>query len=143
MNRSKFNVSKDVGERTCDGIVFDSKAEMLYYQTVVKPAYDKGEILSYEMQRTYILQPSFTHNGKKIQPIKYVADFDICYADGRHEVIDIKGMAQPDAKLKRKMFWYTFPELDYIWLCYSPKWGGWVEYDALTKCRRDAKKSKQ
>ena len=83
-----------------------------------------------------------THEGKTVLPIKYVADFDVTYADGREEVIDVKGMADTTAKLKRKLFWYVFPDLPYRWVSYSAKDGGWVDYDDLQRLRRERKKLK-
>ena len=50
-------------------------------------------------------------------PIKYIADFFIVYADGREEVIDTKGKADSVALLKRKLFWYHYPTVDYKWIC--------------------------
>lgn len=52
------------------------------------------------------LQPKYTHNGKTVLPIIYVADFYMEYADGHIEVVDTKGCPDSVAKLKRKLFWY-------------------------------------
>lgn len=35
---------------------------------------------------------------------KYVVDFHVHYADGRHELVEVKGYWTPEAKLKRKLF---------------------------------------
>lgn len=59
----------------CDGIIFDSELEMRYYRDVIKPKYLSGEISYYELQKKYILQEKFEHNGKSVLPITYVADF--------------------------------------------------------------------
>ena len=119
MARSKFNVSSDKEKRTYNGIVFDSQLEMKYYRDVVLPLEESGQIKYYELQKPYELQPKFTHDGKTVQPIKYVADFYIEYADGHTEVIDTKGMPDSTALMKRKMFWYHFPDTVYKWVCYS------------------------
>lgn len=141
--RSKFNVSSDKSKRTYDGIVFDSELEMKFYRDVVLPGYDSGEIKAFELQKPYILQEKFKRNGKTIQPIKYVADFYIEYQDGRIVVIDTKGMPDSMAKLKRKMFWYLFPELDYKWVKYVKKYGGWIEYEEYERLKKIEKKEKQ
>ena len=75
INRTKFNVDKDTEKRTYNGITFDSVMEMKYYRDVVLPQEESGEITHYELQKKYILQDGFEHDGKKILPIIYVADF--------------------------------------------------------------------
>ena len=141
--RTKYNVGSDLSKRTFDGIVFDSCMEMKYYRDVVLPLSRSGEILEYELQKPFVLQPKF-HNGKKtVQPIVYVADFYIKYKDGRIEVIDTKGCADSAAKMKRKMFWYHYPNMMYRWITYVIKFGGWVDYDEVNRLRRiEKKKSK-
>lgn len=141
--RTKFNVDKDVTKRTFDDIVFDSIMEMKYYRDVLCSGLESGEITMVELQKPYELQPKFVHNGKSVQPIKYVADFYVVYSDGHEEVIDIKGMPDNVALLKRKLFWYTYPEIDYKWITYVKKFGGWQEYDVIKQLRRDEKKMKK
>lgn len=143
MERSKFNVDKDKEKRTYNHIVFDSVLEMKYYRDVILPQVRSGEIVAYELQKPYILQPKFTHNGKTIQPIKYVADFYVEYSDGRIEVIDTKGMPDSVAKIKRKMFWYNFPDYDYKWVGYVKKFGGWCDYEYIQKQRKLEKAQKK
>ena len=79
---------------------------------------------------------------KTIQPIKYVADFFIVYKDGREEVIDTKGCPDSIAILKRKLFWYNYPTVDYKWICYSKIDGGWCNFDYVKKQRALRKKNK-
>lgn len=143
MSRTKYNVDRDNSDRTCDGIVFDSKVEMWYYRDVVLPGVASGDISEYELQKEYILQPKFEHDGKKIKEISYVADFYIRYADGHEEVIDIKGFPDAVAKLKRKLFWFVYPEITYKWLSYVVKYGGWIEYDDRARLKRAEKKNKK
>ena len=135
MRKSKFNVEKDIAKRTYDGIVFDSVMEMKYYRDVVCPKKESGDIVCCELQKPYELQPSFTHDGFKVQPIKYVADFFIVYKDGREEVIDTKGYADTTAIIKRKMFWYHYPDVEYKWITYSAMDGGWTDYEVVKKRR--------
>ena len=140
--RTKYNVDRKTNERTFDGIVFDSALEMKYYRDVILPSVESGEILHYEMQKKYTLQPTFNREGKKIQPIEYKADFYTVDKDGKETVIDIKGCPDNVAKLKRKMFWYTYPNLDYVWLGFSKIDGGWTTYEAITSGRKQRKKEK-
>ena len=143
IERSKFNVDKDVTKRTFDNIVFDSVMEMKYYRDVLCSGLESGEISVVQLQKPYELQPKFVHNGKTVQPIKYVADFYVEYSDGHKEVIDIKGMADSVALLKRKLFWHTFPDIDYRWITYVKKYGGWQDYDVVKQLRRDEKRLKK
>lgn len=117
---SKYHVSARE-DRTYDGIVFDSKAEMEYYRDIVLPLAATGEIVQYELQKSFVLQPGFRHDGKAMRAITYVCDFYLIYKDGRSEVIDVKGMATPEAKLKRKMFLYRYPEENLLWVKKSGK----------------------
>lgn len=148
MERTKFNVDKDKEKRTFNGITFDSQMEMRFYRDVILPQSRSGDIKNFELQKKYVLQPKF-HNGEKtVQPIIYVADFFIEYSDGSVEVIDTKGCPDSVAKIKRKMFWYLYPEISYKWICYSKidgneKNGGWCDYEYVKERRRKRKKEKQ
>lgn len=143
MDRSKFNVDKDKEKRTYGGIVFDSQLEMRYYRDVLCPKVESGEVIHYELQKSYELQPKFSRNGKTVLPITYVADFYIEYADGNVEVIDTKGCPDSIAKLKRKLFWYRFPDVNYRWITYVKKWGGWMEYETVQSLRKSEKREKK
>ena len=81
IERSKYNVDPDKAKRTYDGIVFASVMEMKYYRDVVLPLARSGEIAHYELQKEYVLQPKYIHDGKTVRPITYVADFYIDYSD--------------------------------------------------------------
>lgn len=104
---------------------------------------ESGEIINCELQKPYELQPKFTHDGKTVLPIKYVADFVVTYRDGHIEVIDTKGMPDTTAILKRKLFWYVYPNIDYKWITYVKKFGGWLDYDYVKKMRSQEKKNKK
>ena len=142
MGRTKFNVDKNTEKRTCDGIVFDSILEMKYYRDVLCPLVKSGDVVSYELQKPYELQPKFIHDNKTVQPIKYVADFFIVYKDGHEEVIDTKGCPDSVAILKRKLFWYQYPTVDYKWITWVKKFGGWIEYEEYKRLKREEKKNK-
>ena len=140
---SKYNVSSDVSKRTFEGIVYDSAIEMRFMRDYIKPRLESGELISAERQVKYELQPSFRHNGELVRAINYVADFVITYADGHSTIIDIKGMPDATAKLKKKLFLYKYPDLDYHRLSHSRLDAGWIEYDTLVKKRRQRKLEKK
>lgn len=120
------------------GITFDSKDEARYYE-LLKEKRAAGLIQNYELQPQYVLQPSFKRFGKTIRAITYTADFLVYHKDGTTEIIDIKGMETQQGIMRRKMFWYAFPDLKLTWLARSLKYGdadGWIEYDALKRKRK-------
>lgn len=141
--QSKFNVELDTQHRTCNGIVFDSVLEMRYYRDVLCPMMESGDIVSCELQKPYELQPKFVHDGKIVQAVRYVADFVVRYKDGREEVIDTKGCPDQKALLKRKLFWYKYPDTVYRWICYSKTDGGWCDYEYVKRCRAERRKKKK
>lgn len=143
MRESKFNVSANKGDRTCDGIVFASKLEMMYYRDVVLPGIERGDIERYELQKPYLLQSAFQYKGKRYGKIEYVADFFIIYSDGKQSVIDTKGFPDRVAKLKRKLFLHLYPEIDYQWIGYSKIDGGWMPCEEIVRKRKERKKEKE
>ena len=143
VHRTKFNVNKDVASRTYKGVTYDSAMEMRYFIEVVEPLVASGMIIYYERQKKYILQERFKHSHQTVLPVTYVADYYIEYSDGHRAVIDIKGMPDDVAKLKRKLFWYKYPDIDYLWLTHNKSHGGWIEYDALQKMKRTEKRAKE
>lgn len=149
-NRNKFGVSqteKGVRDRqskdyyTGETITFMSKLEKQFYEEVVLVGMNDGSIQKYELQTKYQLQPSFKYMGKTILAINYIADFDITYEDGRFVVIDTKGMATADGKLKAKMMKHVYPDIDFKWVSHTNA-TGWIEYDELQKIRLANKKKK-
>nr|DAG64110.1 MAG TPA: Endonuclease [Caudoviricetes sp.] len=152
VKRTKFNVSKNPAGRTFEGIVFDSAMEMQYYRDFVLPRMTRGEIVSCDRQVKFPLQEKFKRknsNGKleNVRAIDYVADFVLKWSNGRIQVIDTKGMADATALLKRKLFWYKYPDVEYLWITRNLKYGadndGWIEFDALAKIRRKNKKQRE
>lgn len=107
------------------------------------PKFKSGEIIDYDLQRKYILQDKFRRpNGELVRAIEYVADYWILYKDKHEEVKDTKGYGElidSVAKIKRKMFYLRYPEVDFEWITWSKAtdWGNW---DELMKLRREAKK---
>ena len=144
-----------------DGIVFDSQTEAEYY-TYLKQLKSKGEVLSFTMQDTFILQNKFlmidgkridednkdfkklqkANPGCTIQAIKYKADFTVHYKDGSVRVIDVKGLKTADFKLKEKMFNYMYPQYNKLF-CVVKYNGEWLEYDEANKIKKAKKKNKK
>lgn len=120
--KRKYNnqpVEKKEGSKK---LKFGSKKEAQYYEQVkmLKGArYKKDRVVKIECQVPFELQPAFTKNGKKYQPMRYIADFRVTYADGRVEVVDVKGydkkndkfLITKDFALKKKIFEYKYKHL--------------------------------
>lgn len=124
--RSKYGAVK----KEVDGIKFDSTSEASYYM------YLKENWIEHVRQPKYILQEWFIANDwSKIQPIYYIADFTYW-----ETVVDIKGLPTSEAKMKRKMFMYKYPELTLKWLT-KFKWE-WVDYFENEKRKKENKKNK-
>lgn len=113
------------------------------YRDFLLPLYESGEITEIERQKSYPLIESFEHEGTNVRAVTYVADFVVRYADGRTVVYDFKGMPDPVAKLKRKMFWKFYPELDLQWIVYSKIDGGYVPFEVAQLGRRERRKAKK
>ena len=137
MTTGKYNNNRI----TVDQIRFDSQEESRFYE-LLKRMKANGEILNFELQPKYLLQPAFKCSSKTVRAIYYIGDFLIYNNDGTEEVIDIKGMAVPVALMKRKMMQYRYPDLKLTWLSRSLKYGdenGWIDYDELKKRRTKCK----
>lgn len=107
--KSKYNNQKCY----CDGLKFDSKAEMNYYAvlTLQKKA---GLIKDIQCQVPFELLPGYTTKaGERVRKITYLADFVVAYADGTTEVIDVKGRQTDVYKLKKKMLLYKYPDINF------------------------------
>lgn len=143
IKRSKYNINRSLSERTYKNVTYDSVLEMRYFAEIIEPMIELGYIESYERQKKYLLMEGFERKGQKVRPIEYVADFYIKYSNGLEEVIDIKGLPTETAKLKRKLFWNRYPDIDYRWLAYSKKHGGWLDYEDLQRVRRYEKNEKK
>lgn len=116
---------------------------MKYFRDVINIGLKDGSIIDCKRQVKYELQPSFKYQGKTVLAINYVADFVVTYADNSVIVWDAKGLADATAKLKKKLFHYKYPEVDYRWVGFSAIDGGWLEYDEIQKRRKERKKEKQ
>ena len=86
-----------------DNILFDSKKEANYY-IYLKMLEDAGKIVDLELQRKFVLQPTFKLNEKTYRAITYVADFVYKDQEGQTHVVDTKGYRTEVYKIKKKLF---------------------------------------
>ncbi|RKZ60778.1 MAG: hypothetical protein DRR16_33660 [Candidatus Parabeggiatoa sp. nov. 3] len=111
INNTKYRRHKYHAVRTRIGdIAFDSKKEARRYQELIKLE-EEGHITELTLQPAYMLQEGFKYAGKTIRPIQYFADFQY-KQNGKFIVEDTKGVETDVFKLKRKMFWFRYPELE-------------------------------
>ena len=107
---NKYNAQKTV---MC-GHVFDSKREAEIYLDLLSRK-QHGEIIRIGLQPSYTLLAGFKDNtGKNQKPITYTADFFVTYADGRNEVIEVKGVRTRDYMLRKKLFLHMMRDTDII-----------------------------
>ena len=107
---NKYNARKT----TVCGHTFDSKREAEIYLDL-RSRKQAGEILRIRLQPSYTLLEGFRDNqGNKQRAITYTADFFVTYADGRHEVIEVKGMRTRDYLLRKKLFLHMMRDTDII-----------------------------
>lgn len=146
--RSKYNVDmtqKGIKKRTYNGEVYDSLTELQFLKEFIELKMKTGEIVKWERQVPYVLQEAFINfEGKSILPIKYIADYVVWWKDGTFTVFDIKGNPDSASKIKRKIFWKVYPNIKYVWMCRSIKFGNethWISYDELEKLRKLEKKT--
>lgn len=128
-----------------DGITFDSKTEAEYYEYLKSLERDK-KIYRLRCHPVYVLQDAVERHGKKYKAIKYIADFEYWSDEEQiNVVVDVKGYAMEDARLKRKLFAYNYPFDKLVWVAKSLKYSktGWIDYDELQRLRRKARKGRK
>lgn len=102
------NKKSKYGAKKCeyDGIKFDSQKERDRY-IELKLLEKGGGITDLQLQVPFVLQDGFKFNGKKILPIKYIADFTY-WKNGELVIEDVKGKKTDVYELKKKMFMYRY-----------------------------------
>lgn len=100
--QSKYKARKVV----LDGTTFDSVLEANYYSQL-KIREKAGEISDLLLQPRFLLQEGFECNGKKVQKIEYVGDFEFT-ENGQRVVVDTKGCKTKEYMLKKKLFLYKY-----------------------------------
>lgn len=138
--KSKYNAKKS----TFNGITFDSEVECEYYQFLLSQK-EQHKISIIRLQPKYKIIDKVAH----FRATYYVADFEVTLPGGHVIVIDIKGMATAEAKLKRKLFMALYPDMELLWICKAPKYyehdtgEAWIDYDELQALRRTRRKLKK
>ena len=108
--KNKYNARKTV----MYGHTFDSKREAEIYLDLLSRK-QHGEIVRIRLQPQYTLLEGFRDNqGNKQRAITYTADFFVTYADGRNEVIEVKGVRTRDYQLRKKLFLYKMRDENII-----------------------------
>lgn len=139
-NISKYGAKKII----VDGIIFHSKMEADFYLEL-KHQKQLGNIVDFELQPKYELQPKFTKMGKNIRKIEYIADFLVTHiVDGveRQTVVDVKGFSKDSTFLiKKKMFDYCYQNIELV--CIT--WYGrqWITVEQKNAIIRQNKKAKR
>ena len=132
--RSRYTSYKPI----IDGIKFDSLMEGQYY-VFLKEKELKNEIQCLTLQPEYVLQESFTKNGKKFRPIIYIADFRYQVVNtNQWMIVDIKGKETVEFKIKQKLFEYKFPDLSLSVI--QEYEGEWLTLSEIRKIKRNKKK---
>jgi hypothetical protein len=108
--KSKYNVGNKEG-RTCNGITFDSKAEMTRY-TELLLLQKAGAISDLKLQTPFELIKTFKYKGKTIRGSKYYADFTY-YENGVYVVEDVKGVKTALYQNKKKQLLSKYPDIDF------------------------------
>lgn len=97
-----------------NNIKFDSKKELNFYLELLERE-KRGEVKDIQLQKTFVLQPSFKFNGKTIRAITYRADF-VYYdnTDNKEHIVDVKspGTITEVFKIKRKLMLYLGNDLE-------------------------------
>lgn len=132
------------GSHKCEinGLTFDSVMEGRYYAYLLTLKRN-GTIKKIETQVKYTLLEGFTHKltQKKIRPIVYISDFVITYRDNTQEVIDVKGKKTPEFKIKEKLFYSKYPDINFLCVQYDEKAKEWRNLDDIAKEKRARKRA--
>ena len=96
-----------------DGMDFDSNLESERWKEL--RILEKANLIKdLRRQIKFELQPSYKKNDKTIQSIKYIADFMYYDLNKKQFVVeDTKGFKTDVYKLKKKIFEYKYPDIDF------------------------------
>lgn len=139
IKKSKYGAQKI----TVNNILFDSIMEAEYYIYLLEKK-DKKEIKDFSMQISFDLLPKQKNKftGKTILAVKYIADFVIIHNNNTKEVIDIKGRETVDFKLKKKMFFFFYPEMNLRCVQWDSIEKQWRDLDDINKDKRARKRNR-
>lgn len=126
---------------TINDILFDSIMESKFYVYLLELKGSK-EIKTFERQVTFELQPKFKDkfSGKTVLPIKYISDFVVTDKDGTVFVVDVKGVETPEFRIKKKLFQYKYPNIQFMCLQWSARQKEWLDLDEIKKLKKSRKK---
>lgn len=94
-----------------DGYQFDSLAECQRYHEL-RLCQQAGQITDLAVHPRFVLQAAFTrYDGRQVRAITYIGDFSYCER-GRRVVEDTKGFSTQAFRLKQKLFWKVYPEIE-------------------------------
>jgi len=51
-------------------------------------------------------------------------------------------MPDQKAPIKRKLFWYNYPDIKHYWVVRVLKYGGWIEHEEAQRLRRAEKRAR-
>ena len=76
---------------------------------------EQGIIKELQLQPKFILQDSFRYEGKHNRAITYSPDFQFYDIESQKRItVDVKGFKTEVYKIKRKLFLYKFPDINFI-----------------------------
>lgn len=122
-----------------DGIKFDSKMEAEYYQYLLDAQWINKADRIIIIKPKFQLQSGYAIGDRKIREISYIPDFGISYYGKMLEVHEVKGMATPDWKIKRKLFEYIHKIPLKVVVKYGCEWVDWDENEVRKRKNRRAK----
>lgn len=141
MKKPKYNTStKKKDKPVYNGISFDSKDEMLYYQ-FLESEVKKNRISRFDHQVKMVLIDRYQIFLKIVMAAEIVIDFRVILSDGSVIFQDVKGFPSEKAKLQRKIFEWRYG-VPLQWITNSNIDGGWIDYDELKKRRSKRKREK-
>lgn len=99
---------KSTGPTSHEAKDFDSRGEWEYYTGEVLPKLQKGIISECKKHPSFVLYEKDVYQGQTLREIKYTPDFELLYADGRVEIVEIKSRfvrrMQRDYHIRRRIF---------------------------------------
>ena len=96
-----------------DGILFDSGKEARRFAEL-RMLERAGEIRDLETQPKFVLQAGFRYKGRAERAVTYTADFAYTTRDGRRVVEDVKGVRTEAYRIRRRLFLFLHPEVDFL-----------------------------
>jgi hypothetical protein len=119
--------------------------ESQYYEHLLERQ-KTGKITQIILQPKFEIIKAYTKYGRKIRKAEYTPDFLVYYPDGTHEYIEIKGLSDASADLRRKLFDSQYPDV-LKWICgvdmVNKRYTRWLDYDEVRKLRREKRKAKK